>query len=762
MLLRSAIFVLILMAIQGVVNSQPSLFGTKVSSLGAGIVQFYPRAAIFETLKIALAAITVTVIYSVWLWAVCSVSPGTATKVGRTKVVHRDKIRQGKFIFLLVAVVSWVLVTLGSMIEYPALYEPGVPHWCLQYVHTLAGVASPLAFKLSGILILLVPVIRVFRVRNTTKVNHGGAFSVLAVVSAVAASMALAGLCLIQPSKIRLFAPDREAPPKQPHIIWIAVDSLRLDRLETPGLLPAISAFRADERTVEFRRHHVGVPRTFPSWIEMIQGRYSAETGVRHMFPGFPPRDESFEGIVSLAQSSGYRTIAVSDFAGDIFPRFSTGFDDIRAPGMSLGTVIRQNIDQMFPLFLPLVTAPIARSFFPALKSSPAYAAPEHLEESVASALDDARSGALDDVPDDVFDATETNQNPAKFETREIGEGRSAGQPIFLTLFYSTAHFPYAAPWPYYKKFSSKDYKGPFWFQKNPSLTVADQELGPEQVQQVRALYDGALQAVDDSFARLVADLKMRGIWDDAIVVLTADHGEDLFEEGILQGHGDHLRGDQSLRVPWLIKLPAGQKVPQQRIIDSVSRSIDIAPTLAALAGIEGFPEPAHELRGHDLTVLMNVPEDATVLRRLSWSQRNKVNIARSLPAYSETEIWFARTGDVFYQKNRLDYPGISQLLVFDPGRSGEVILNPKYEKMIVLAKHRSLIFGQWKLIYMPTTTGVKYELYDVVADPWNKNDLARKEPDALRMMKSRLLGSIRRIEDGVRIMDDFILPGGM
>ncbi|NBQ54296.1 MAG: hypothetical protein EBU49_12050, partial [Proteobacteria bacterium] len=386
----------------------------------------------------------------------------------------------------------------------------------------------------------------------------------------------------------------------------------------------------------------------------------------------------------------------------------------------------RQNIDQMFPLFTPIVTAPALRKFFSSLKASPAYSAPRHLELLVEDALNDAAED-------------------------ESGNAK----PLFLTLFYSTAHFPYSAPWPYYRAFSKPSYPGPFWFQKNPSLSADDQNLDDVQKDQVRALYDGALKSVDDSFAGIVSMLRRRGLWDDAIVVLTADHGEDLFESGILQGHGDHLRGDQTLRVPLLIKMPLADQIPAVRQVDHVTRSIDLAPTLANLAGLKGFPAARHALEGLDLSPLIRSHES-------KHDSKPGVPDLRNLAAYSETEIWFARTGSVFYQKMRIDYPGISQLLTFDPGHSGEIILNPKYEKMLVVAKHRSLVSGPWKLIYMPTQDGVRYELYDAISDPENAHDVAASRPDVLADMKSKFLAGVRQIESRARIIDDYIVPEGI
>ena len=49
---------------------------------------------------------------------------------------------------------------------------------------------------------------------------------------------------------------------------------------------------------------------------------------------------------------------------------------------------------------------------------------------------------------------------------------RVAGRPFFLTVFFSAAHFPYAAPAPFYERYAARDYHGPFRYQK-PVLATA-------------------------------------------------------------------------------------------------------------------------------------------------------------------------------------------------------------------------------------------------------------------------------------------------
>jgi arylsulfatase A-like enzyme len=506
---------------------------------------------------------------------------------------------------------------------------------------------------------------------------------------------------LVVPAAVLLGVIAADAPPparaqaSRPNVLVIGVDSLRLDRLARPDVTPALGALLQDPGTVLFKNHWVGVPRTFPSWIEMLTGRYSAKTGIRDMFPGFGEREKPFSGLATALRDAGYDTAVVSDFAGDIFPRFEAGFAAVEAPKLTLKTMIRLSVDEGLAGFLPLMlTAPL-RPLFPALKESPAFADAAHLESLAEARL-------------------------------TVGE-----RPWLTTVFFSTAHFPYAAPHPYYARFADPGYAGPFRFEKNPEAG-GDRGMGAADVAQVRALYDGAVRAVDDQLGRLFQTLKDRGLWDSTLIVVTADHGEDLYENGMLQGHGEHLRGENVLKVPLILKLPAG-KTPAARTVERTTRSIDLAATLLAAVGL---PESVGD--GQDL-LRPGAPE---------------------LPAYAETGIWFARTGDGFFQKKRLDYPGIAGLLSFDQGYTGEIVLNPVYEQVVTTAKHRMLLDDGWKLIYMPTPHGIDYELYDQRHDPANLHDLARAEPARTARLEAKLLAFVAAAEaPASRLVDGFVVP---
>lgn len=96
--------------------------------------------------------------------------------------------------------------------------------------------------------------------------------------------------------------------------------------------------------------------------------------------------------------------------------------------------------------------------------------------------------------------------------------------------------------------------------------------------------HDGILQA-DGMIERIFAHLREKGLLDDAIVIITADHGEMLGEEGRF-GHGKTLR-DPVVRVPLLIYDTTGHPYPPRELASTV----DVAPTLLDRIGA---PIPAH------------------------------------------------------------------------------------------------------------------------------------------------------------------------
>lgn len=104
-------------------------------------------------------------------------------------------------------------------------------------------------------------------------------------------------------------------------------------------------------------------------------------------------------------------------------------------------------------------------------------------------------------------------------------------------------------------------------------LQVVD--VGPADVARVRAAYDGAMAYQDAIFGELIAGLKRRGLYDNAWIVVFADHGEALGEEGRF-GHGESL-SPAELHVPLFVHAPG----VAARVVNAPVSLLDVLPTLA-------------------------------------------------------------------------------------------------------------------------------------------------------------------------------------
>jgi hypothetical protein len=106
----------------------------------------------------------------------------------------------------------------------------------------------------------------------------------------------------------------------------------------------------------------------------------------------------------------------------------------------------------------------------------------------------------------------------------------------------------------------------------------------PETMNRYRVANALQMEVVDRALGRFVNELKRRGLYDDALIIFTADHGEMNGRRGLVD-KGVYLFPDV-LRVPLYLKMPASRGVKPHAVESPVSH-LDIAPTLLSLAGIQ-------------------------------------------------------------------------------------------------------------------------------------------------------------------------------
>ena len=167
--------------------------------------------------------------------------------------------------------------------------------------------------------------------------------------------------------------------------------------------------------------------------------------------------------------------------------------------------------------------------------------------ETIAHALewlDERRDGSRDEP---LAEAVPSNGRDG--ETR----GTTEQPPFFLWLHLFDPHDPYEPPEPFRSQYEGRP-------------------------------YDGEVAYTDSLIGDFRNALEQRGLFDEAIVVLTADHGEGLGDHG--ESHHGFFVYDSTVHVPLIVRLPGG--VEGSRVVAEAVSHVDIAPTLTELADLDG------------------------------------------------------------------------------------------------------------------------------------------------------------------------------
>jgi arylsulfatase A-like enzyme len=326
--------------------------------------------------------------------------------------------------------------------------------------------------------------------------------------------------------------------------------------------------------------------------------------------------------------------------------------------------------------------------------------------------------------------ATSAGRDAQREQRLERKVGQS--QPFFLWLSFPEPHNPYQVPEPYYSLF--------------PEDQVPDRIAGPEALtrkggplgekwrweramidtaypgydedwRRYRANYCGMLRLIDDQLRRFVSQLDARGLWENTILIFTADHGDYAGDYG-LQRKGVGLP-ECLARIPFIVCGPGVQARPANRA-DHVSL-VDVLPTLCDMLGID----VPYGVQGRSLwPLLTGQPYPAGEFRSAY------VELGYGGLHYGEQErpaLHFEYGGRRFDELNTVT-------------QSGTV-------KMVRT--------GRWKLTYDMLGNG---ELYDVETDPAELTNLF--DDPAHREVRAQLAEELLRLT--IRAEDDLPVAGYM
>jgi arylsulfatase A-like enzyme len=375
------------------------------------------------------------------------------------------------------------------------------------------------------------------------------------------------------------------------HVFLVTADGLRYDRLSQAGrpgeTSPTLDALAADGAVCE--QAIVTGTATRKSFPGILTSSYPL------MYGGFAQLTEHRVPLSSVFRDAGYTTIGVNGNA-QLHPRF--GWD--------------RGYDVFFDSESVTVNDPVGdfdqfETDEGAADGSDADggerggvgdrfdAAFENLKSTAYERLD--QDGLLYSLLERAYRQVDERQPPHPRapalvdRALEFVDHAPDDTPLFVWVHFMETHSPYVAPAEYRERYVPSDPSlGRIWgindrLHSDPdSLTDADVEL-------VSELYDASLRFMDDEIGRLFDGLRERGLWTDANVAFTSDHGEQFRE------HGDMTHClepyEEGAHVPLIWKLGTDELTD----VSSVTSTLDIGPTLLSAAMDDPeIPEKFHGL----------------------------------------------------------------------------------------------------------------------------------------------------------------------
>jgi arylsulfatase len=196
------------------------------------------------------------------------------------------------------------------------------------------------------------------------------------------------------------------------------------------------------------------------------------------------------------------------------------------------------------------------------------------------------------------------------------------GQPFFAYVHFREPHFPYDPPPPFSTQFGpdapldGAQRRDRAWY---TAVNQGQVKPSEEEIAHLRRLYDGNLAFVDQQVGELRKALEAAGLWDETVLIIAADHGEQLYEHGYVS-HSAQVY-EQSTHVPLIVRFPKGRGPRGQRNAQLVDL-LDVAPTvLEILRGPADAPARA-ELQGRSLLpVVAGAAGKPALLSRTVWER---------------------------------------------------------------------------------------------------------------------------------------------
>jgi len=334
-------------------------------------------------------------------------------------------------------------------------------------------------------------------------------------------------------------------PPPRLNVLLISIDTLRADRLGCYGNVewggsPSPRLDELAQKGVLLESLYAPRGQTHPSLAAMLTGKWPITTGLRENGLDLPPQHKT---LLQRLATAGYRTGAFLSNFGLDDPGDAWVWRGAEATGDGYHGRFRQEAGAREGRFQSQWDERVeaaALAFLRGQDGQRPFAAWVHF-----------------------YDVHRPYNPPAGFDLY----GRAGGLPA-----------PLVAPGPD---------DGPALDAHLDAITLSDRPVSDSELRRIRGLYDGAVTATDARVGRLLDALAEQGLLGSTCVIVTADHGEELFDRNRYFYHGNSIY-DGTLRIPFLVRAPG---LPAGRRVTALAQNIDLAPTLIELAGLPAAPD---------------------------------------------------------------------------------------------------------------------------------------------------------------------------
>jgi len=347
------------------------------------------------------------------------------------------------------------------------------------------------------------------------------------------------------------------------NVLFVTLDQFRADCLSAAGhpLVATPNLDRLAASGVRFASHYSQAAPCGPARAALYTGTYQMTNRV---VANGSPLEDRFDNVARLARRAGYAPALFGYTDQGVDPSTTAGPDDPwldTYEGILPGFDVVLDLDDRLTPWLAHLESLGYGTLGPyeALGSESARPA----EHSLSTFMTDHLIAWID--------------------------GRDG--PWFAHASYWRPHPPYAAAGRWSTRYDPADVGLPL--APDPgihpvvdaarTLDVCRAPDDPAAMAHLRAQYFGMVSEVDDQVGRLLDHLAATGQEDDTLVVLTADHGEQLGDQGLIEKLAFY---ESTYAIPCIVRAP-GHSGAVGQVVDEFTEAVDLLPTVAELLGQE-------------------------------------------------------------------------------------------------------------------------------------------------------------------------------